>query len=100
MQFKLTGQLHLPSNQRSGKLENCFVTAATYGDISSERAIVRLQRLSCVINGKHIDTAVKGHVSFYGKNGIKGIPVMRNGQILGLALHPVRWAALVVLFPK
>ncbi|EPE2780696.1 TrbI/VirB10 family protein [Morganella morganii] len=85
MQFKLTGQLHLPSNQRSDKLENCFVTAATYGDISSERAIVRLQRLSCVINGKHIDTAVKGHVSFYGKNGIKGIPVMRNGQILGLA---------------
>ncbi|HCT3251187.1 TPA: hypothetical protein OTS89_002993 [Proteus mirabilis] len=85
MQFKLTGKLHLPQNQKIEQLEGCFVTAATYGDISSERAIVRLQRLSCVINEKHIDMPVKGHVSFYGKNGIKGIPVMRNGQILGLA---------------
>lgn len=85
MQFKLTGKLHLPANQKNSKLTGCFVTAGTYGDISSERAIVRLNRLSCVINGKHIDQPVKGHVAFYGKNGIKGEPVMRNGKILGLA---------------
>lgn len=85
MQFKLTGELHLPDNHRNKKLQGCFVTAGTYGDISSERAIVRTERLSCVINGKHIDQPVKGHVAFYGKNGIKGIPVMRNGQMLGLA---------------
>lgn len=85
MQFKLTGKLHLPANKKMSKLEGCFVTAGTYGDISSERAIVRLERLSCVIGGKHIDQKVKGHVAFYGKNGIKGVPVMRNGKILGLA---------------
>lgn len=85
MMFKLTGKLHLPANNRSEKLKGCFVTAGTYGDISSERAIVRLERLSCVINGKHIDQAVKGHVAFYGKNGIKGTPIMRNGKMLGLA---------------
>lgn len=85
MQFKLTGELHLPGNVRNKKLEGCFVTAGTYGDISSERAIVRTERLSCVINGKHIDQDVKGHVAFYGKNGVKGIPVMRNGKMLGLA---------------
>lgn len=85
MQFKLTGKLHLPSNKKNSKLVGCFVTAGTYGDISSERAIVRLNRLSCLINGKHIDQPVKGHVAFYGKNGIKGVPVMRNGKILGLA---------------
>jgi len=85
MQFKLKGQAHLPGNQKLGRLDNCFVTAAAYGDISSERAIVQLQRLSCIIDGKHIDQAVKGHVAFYGKNGIKGVPVMRNGKILGLA---------------
>lgn len=85
MMFKLTGDLHLPANNRSSKLKGCFVTAGTYGDISSERAIVRLERLSCVVNGKHIDQAVKGHVAFYGKNGIKGTPVMRNGKMLGLA---------------
>ena len=85
MQFKLTGLLHMPSNNKRGDLENCFVTGAVYGDISSERAVVRTQRLSCIINNKHIDMAVKGHVVFYGKNGIKGVPVMRNGQVLGLA---------------
>ncbi|GJI56956.1 conjugal transfer protein TraB [Rodentibacter sp. JRC1] len=85
MQFKLTGELHLPGNHRNKKLSGCFITAGTYGDISSERAIVRTERLSCVINGKHIDQKVKGHVAFYGKNGIKGIPVMRNGKMLGLA---------------
>lgn len=85
MQFKLTGLAHMPGNQRLDKLANCFVTAAVYGDISSERALPQLQRLSCIINGKHIDQEVKGHVAFYGKNGIKGVPVMRNGKILGLA---------------
>lgn len=85
MQFKLTGNLHMPSNKRLSKLKGCFVTAATYGDISSERAIVRLNRLSCIIDGKHIDQEVHGHVAFYGKNGIKGTPVMRNGKMLGLA---------------
>ncbi|EQA15445.1 TrbI/VirB10 family protein [Glaesserella parasuis] len=85
MQFKLTGDLHMPSNKRLSKLKGCFVTAATYGDISSERAIVRLKRLSCIIDGKHIDQEVQGHVAFYGKNGIKGTPVMRNGKMLGLA---------------
>jgi len=85
MQFKLKGQAHLPGNNRLVHLDNCFVTAAAYGDVSSERAIVQLQRLSCITDGRHIDQTVKGHVAFYGKNGIKGIPVMRNGKILGLA---------------
>lgn len=85
MQFKLKGKAHLPGNNKFDRFDNCFVTAAAYGDISSERAIVQLQRLSCIIDGKHIDQAVKGHVAFYGKNGIKGVPVMRNGKILGLA---------------
>ncbi|PIJ50025.1 hypothetical protein BL250_08830 [Erwinia sp. OLTSP20] len=85
MQFKLKGEAHLPGNQRLGRLNNCFVTAAAWGDISSEHAVVQLQRLSCIIDGKHIDQTVKGHVAFYGKNGIKGVPVMRNGKILGLA---------------
>lgn len=85
MQFKLTGLAHLPGNQKLDKLTHCFVTAAAYGEISSERAEVRLQRLSCVIDNQHIDQPVKGHAAFYGKNGIKGIPVMRNGTMLGLA---------------
>lgn len=64
MQFKLTGLSHLPGNQKSDKLANCFVTASAFGEISSERAEVKTERLSCVINGKHIDQEVEGHVAF------------------------------------
>ena len=32
-----------------------------------------------------IDQKIAGHVSFMGKNGIKGEVIMRNGQILGWA---------------
>lgn len=55
------------------------------GDVSSERAIVRTRNISCLKNGKTIDMPIKGHVSFRGKNGIKGEVVMRNGKILGWA---------------
>ncbi len=56
-----------------------------HGDVSSERAIVRTRNISCLKDGKTIDMSVKGHVSFRGKNGIKGEVVMRNGKILGWA---------------
>lgn len=51
--------------------------------MSSERAIVRTRNISCLKDGKTIDMPIKGHVSFRGKNGIKGEVVMRNGKILG-----------------
>ncbi|MGC8170037.1 TrbI/VirB10 family protein, partial [Salmonella enterica] len=66
-------------------LTGCMVTAGAYGDISSERALIRTDRLSCHKNGHVIDMPFKGHVSFKGKNGIKGEPVMRNGKIIGWA---------------
>ncbi|HFM3880944.1 TPA: TrbI/VirB10 family protein, partial [Escherichia coli] len=56
-----------------------------WGDVSSERAIVRTRNISCLKGGKTIDMPIKGHVSFRGKNGIKGEVVMRNGKILGWA---------------
>lgn len=56
-----------------------------WGDVSSERAIVRTRNISCLKDGKTIDMPIKGHVSFRGKNGIKGEVVMRNGKILGWA---------------
>lgn len=84
MQFRLTGKVHMP-NDREFDLSGCFVTAEAYGNISSERAEVRTHQLSCHLNGKTIDMRVQGHANFYGKNGIKGEPVMRSGKILGLA---------------
>ncbi|MCT4709159.1 conjugal transfer protein TraB [Enterobacteriaceae bacterium H11S18] len=84
MQFRLTGTVVMP-NDEEYDLSGCFVTAAGYGDISSERALLRTDRLSCKINGHVIDQPFKGHVSFMGKNGIHAEPVIRNGKILGYA---------------
>ncbi|MGT3339593.1 F-type conjugal transfer pilus assembly protein TraB [Yersinia enterocolitica] len=84
MQFRLTGKIIMP-NDREYDARGCMVTAAGYGDISSERALIRTQNLSCHLNGRTVDIPFKGHVSFAGKNGIKGEPVMRNGKIIGWA---------------
>jgi conjugal transfer pilus assembly protein TraB len=84
MQFRLTGKVTLP-NDGDYDLRGCFVTAAAYGDISSERALLRTDRLSCRVNGHVIDQPFKGHISFMGKNGIRADPVIRNGKIVGYA---------------
>lgn len=84
MQFRLTGVVHMP-NDKTADLRNCFVTAEAYGDVSSERAEVRTRSISCSLPEGDVDMKIKGHVSFMGKNGIKGTVVMRNGKILGLA---------------
>ncbi|HHE5971926.1 TPA: F-type conjugal transfer pilus assembly protein TraB [Citrobacter braakii] len=84
MQFRLTGLVRMP-NDKTYDLTGCMVTAGAYGDISSERALVRTDRLSCHKDEGVIDMPFKGHVSFQGKNGIKGEPVMRNGKIIGWA---------------
>lgn len=84
MQLRLTGKIQMP-NDRDFDLTGCFVTLEAYGDVSSERAEVRTRKLSCNIGKDVIDQEIKGHVSFMGKNGIKGEVVMRNGKVLGFA---------------
>lgn len=59
-----------------------FCDSRSLGDVSSERAIVRTRSISCKLGDDNIDQKIAGHVSFMGKNGIKGEVVMRNGQIL------------------
>jgi conjugal transfer pilus assembly protein TraB len=84
MQFRLTGKTQMP-NDKEYDLTGCFVTAEAYGDVSSERAEVRTRSISCSKGNDIIDQKIPGHVSFMGKNGIKGTVVMRNGKILGWA---------------
>jgi len=84
MQFRLTGKTQMP-NDKEYDLTGCFVTAEAYGDVSSERAEVRTRSISCHKGEDIIDQKIPGHISFMGKNGIKGTVVMRNGKILGWA---------------
>ena len=77
MQLRITGLVEMP-NSKTYDATGCFVGLEAWGDVSSERAIVRTRNISCLKDGKTIDMPIKGHVSFRGKNGIKGEVVMRN----------------------
>ncbi|BCU50926.1 conjugal transfer pilus assembly protein TraB [Citrobacter amalonaticus] len=83
--FRLLGNIQMPNNKEYSA-DGCFVVGEIWGDISSERGEVRTKSISCVLkNGKNIDMEFKGHVSYQGKGGIRGKPVMRNGKIIGYA---------------
>lgn len=83
--IRLLGNIQMPNNKEYSA-DGCFVVGEIWGDISSERGIVRTKSISCVLkNGKHVDMEFDGHVSFQGKGGVRGKPVMRNGMIVGYA---------------
>jgi len=77
----------LPNRYRS-RIKECFVTAAAYGDLSAERAYMRLEKLSCVLKtGEVLDLAAKGYVTGEdGKNGFRGKVVSKQGQLIARAL--------------
>ena len=79
----LVGAASLPGAARLG-VESCRATGAGYGRLSSERAYVRLERLSCVLrSGDVIDAEVRGYVAGEdGKTGLRGRLVSRRGRLL------------------
>lgn len=82
--FRLLDTGTLPNHQHS-HLQDCVATAAAIGDISSERGLMRLERLSCVSPNHHevIELPVEGTVfGPEGKNGVRGIPLWREGTLL------------------
>ena len=79
----LTETSRLPSLRRMD-IARCHVTGAGYGQLASERAYVRLERMACVLrSGDVIDTEIKGYVAGEdGKTGIRGRLVSKQGKIL------------------
>lgn len=78
----------LPNGKQS-HLNNCFFTASVYGEISSNRGIARLQNMSCIFDKQGqeeiIDIPVRGTAFSFGRNGMRGTPVMRNSKIIQMA---------------
>lgn len=77
----------LPNRYRA-RVRECFLLGSGYGDISSERAYLRLESISCVLdNGEVVDTEAKGYVvGEDGKAGMRGRLVTKQGQVLANAL--------------
>lgn len=84
MVFQTINQGVLP-NGKPSKLNNCTVLGAAYGEISSSRGIVRTTRLSCIFDDEIIDIPVEATVFNYGRNGIRGTAIMKNGKIVQMA---------------
>lgn len=75
-------------NQALADYKHCRLTANAVGDLSSERAYIRLDRLSCIADdGRAIDVSIKGYIAdATGKAGVRGRLVTKQGQVLANAL--------------
>jgi len=85
--LRLIDNAILPNEFRFA-VKECFIVGAGYGDISSERAYIRTEALSCITHsGQAVDVPVKGYVTGEdGKAGMRGRLVSKQGQLLANAL--------------
>jgi len=85
--MKVTDLAFLPNDWRED-VRGCFFLGEGYGDLSSERAYIRVTTLSCITkDGYHIDTPFKGAVyGEDGKVGLRGRVVTKQGALLARTL--------------
>lgn len=85
--IRLLDNTVLPNRFRAA-YRDCFVIAAGYGDIGSERAYLRTESLSCVRDdGTTLEVNLQGSVyGEDGKVGMRGRLVTKQGQLLANAL--------------
>lgn len=82
--LRLTDPGTLPRRFKSD-LQGCHILAATYGDLSSERVYMRLEKLGCVEHktGEIIELNVQGYVAGEdGRAGVRGLLVDKSGATL------------------
>lgn len=84
-------QLAAMPNDRTMDIRGCFMQASGYGDLSSERAYLRLETISCIVNRDGREFVIDGHMKGYvvdndGKVGMRGKLVTKSGQALSRAL--------------
>lgn len=77
----------LPNYFNSG-IQDCHMIGAGYGELSSERANIRLEKMSCVLkNGNVVEATLNGYVAGEdGKAGLRGRLVSKQGSVIAKAL--------------
>ena len=71
-------------NGYSADLKECFMLMGGYGDLSSERALLRSETISCIKeDGSIIESKISGYASGEdGKAGIRGRLVSKTGSLI------------------
>lgn len=68
-------------------LTGCTVNGAAYGELSSEKVYIKLQRISCPAGeGRFSVATVEGYVSHAGKAGVRGRVISREGDLTNRAM--------------
>ena len=85
--LRLTGPAWTAAQDGQAKsvdIGGCTVTAAAYGDLSSEKVYARLRTMTCAGSepGTVIETPVAGFVAGSGKAGVCGPVVSREGALV------------------
>ena len=75
-------------NRYDADQRECFVLLSGFGDLSSERAYLRTEELSCVLaNGATFHERIEGYaVDETGRNGVNGPVVSRQGAFIARSL--------------
>ncbi|NLC22799.1 MAG: conjugal transfer protein TraB [Halomonadaceae bacterium] len=85
--LRLKHEAILPNRYRADVRE-CFVIVGGFGDLSSERAYLRGESISCIRNdGKVVESSLESYtVGEDGKAGLRGRLVSKQGQMLAKAM--------------
>lgn len=85
--IRINKEAILPNRFRAD-IRECFMLISGHGDLSSERAYLRSETISCVReDGGVIETGLKGYASGEdGKAGVRGRLVSKQGSIIAKSL--------------
>jgi len=71
---------------QTSDLEGCLVNGAAFAELSSEKVYIKLQKISCPLDGgRYLVTKVDGYVTYMGKSGVRGRVVSREGNFANKA---------------
>lgn len=85
--LRIQNEAILPNLKRAD-LRECFLTLSGYGDMSSERALLRGETISCIANDNSVlEAKLPSYaVGEDGKAGVRGKLITRNGKTLRNAM--------------
>lgn len=75
-----------PSNKLD--VSKCRIRGSAYGDLSSERAIIRLEKLICEVDGNYVTSLITGQI--YGPDGLNGL----KGDVIATSEKHIRSALI------